>query len=552
MDKELFSTIRLHNMEIAGNYNPGTPLSSIPRSDLINWLFGIVNSFKLKLDSFFLAVNIGDRYLAVAPVDPDRIYLLGCGALLLSSTVKETFYPEIEDFEIVSCGNCKVPSILDITFDLFIKLQGDIAGPTLSDFITSLSEMLSLTEKRKLAAIFVSVATTLDDNLSLIDMGLLATAIIHLVTRIEIPGEPQVNISEEFSSSEIICLAHQISSWIIKLPSVSAVKLHYSSAAFMKISLLNYALPVSPANDFIFPRRRDPYPPRIPIQVGDLVPGYCKIGEGAYSRVYLIENESGRQAKKCSNSHKDDPINSSAINEIGNLLRLNHPNIIKLDKIFINKNFDIQLLMEYYPYDLRQYNIQKRIHPQTNLLTISYQIAQGLNHIHESGLIHRDIKPHNVFVDSQGNIKIGDLGLGKARLIYDNSLTSSVYTMNYRPPEILLGKRDYNQSADVWAYGCTIAELYLGKALFSGYEPDQLVEIFSLVGTPRIDDYPQLVKLPGWNFKLFGYPSTLKEKFPEEKFSHFLTNILQINPDARSTMRQLLNHPYFQRKNNPS
>lgn len=75
-------------------------------------------------------------------------------------------------------------------------------------------------------------------------------------------------------------------------------------------------------------------------------------------------------------------------------------------------------------------------------------------------IIHRDIKPNNVLVTKHGIIKIADFGLSRALRATNPTYTTTVVTLWYRAPEILLGCENYGPPADVWSYGCVIAELY--------------------------------------------------------------------------------------------
>ena len=77
--------------------------------------------------------------------------------------------------------------------------------------------------------------------------------------------------------------------------------------------------------------------------------------------------------------------------------------------------------------------------------------------------------------------------------------TTEVVTLWYRPPEILLGVKDYSPAVDIWSVGCIFAEMALGKPLFTGMcEVDQLFQIFSKLGTPTEEMWPSVSSLPDW------------------------------------------------------
>jgi serine/threonine protein kinase len=90
-----------------------------------------------------------------------------------------------------------------------------------------------------------------------------------------------------------------------------------------------------------------------------------------------------------------------------------------------------------------------------------------------------------------------DFGLARRCEICGGHYTKSVITLSYRPPELLLGGKDYSFSADIWSLGVVFAEMILGKTPFRGdSETDVLHKIFPVVGTPNERVWPGCSKLP--------------------------------------------------------
>ena len=151
--------------------------------------------------------------------------------------------------------------------------------------------------------------------------------------------------------------------------------------------------------------------------------------------------------------------------------------------------------------------------PPAKVKHIMWQILCGIDFLHSHRIVHRDIKPQNILITSNGNVKLTDFGLAR---IYDfNSLlTTTVVTLWYRAPEVLLGVT-YATPVDIWSAGCILAELISGQPLFPGRnETDQLGTIFSLLGTPTEVDWPEESPVLRNNFS-YSRPQNVRERLPE-------------------------------------
>ena len=96
------------------------------------------------------------------------------------------------------------------------------------------------------------------------------------------------------------------------------------------------------------------------------------------------------------------------------------------------------------------------------------QILQSVGYLHAHRILHRDLKPQNILVDTLGTIKIADFGLARQYSIPIKKYTHEVVTVWYRAPEVLLGCVEYTTSVDMWSIGCIFAELYSNQPLFPG------------------------------------------------------------------------------------
>lgn len=117
-----------------------------------------------------------------------------------------------------------------------------------------------------------------------------------------------------------------------------------------------------------------------------------------------------------------------------------------------------------------------------NIKAYMIQTLQGLNYLHTNWVLHRDLKPNNLLVNSEGVLKIGDFGLAKFYGSPNRVYTHQVVTRWYRAPELLYGARIYATGIDMWAVGCILAELLLRVPFLPGESDlDQLTRIFQVM-----------------------------------------------------------------------
>ena len=116
-----------------------------------------------------------------------------------------------------------------------------------------------------------------------------------------------------------------------------------------------------------------------------------------------------------------------------------------------------------------------------NIKSYTLQTLQGLEYLHTNWILHRDLKPNNLLVDSNGCLKLGDFGLAKYFGSPNRLYTHEVVTRWYRAPELLFGAKKYGVGVDVWAVGCILAELLLRIPFLAGETClDQLSKIFQV------------------------------------------------------------------------
>ena len=197
------------------------------------------------------------------------------------------------------------------------------------------------------------------------------------------------------------------------------------------------------------------------------------IGQGGMGQVFKAEHTMmGRTvAIKVLPRHKSTKeAIESFTREIRAQAQLDHENLVQaFDAGYDNVYF---LVTEFVPgTDLRKFvRLRGRLSMQ-EAATIISQAAAGLGHAHSRGLIHRDVKPGNLLVTTDGHTKVSDLGLAGFLGADDEDDPRNgkvVGTADYLSPEQVLSPREVNGTSDVYALGCTLYYAVTGKVVFPG------------------------------------------------------------------------------------
>jgi serine/threonine protein kinase len=276
------------------------------------------------------------------------------------------------------------------------------------------------------------------------------------------------------------------------------------------------------------------------------------VGQGVYGVVYKAEDVKTREAvalKKIRRDYNNEGIPRTELREISLLHELRHPNIVLLKNCLYEDNRWF-LVFEFVDTDLRKYitSTEGPLDPKL-VKSLMHQLCSGLSYCHSRGIMHRDLKPANLLVSKSGVLKIADFGLGRSFTPPIRVLTHEVVTLWYRAPEILLGSQAYSPSVDVWGVGCIFAELVMKSPLFPGTsEVDELRMIFSLLGTPNDDVWPDVTKLPEWKSDFPAWPRrSLHNKVHglDEHGIDLLQSFLAYSPVHRISAKKALERSYF-------
>lgn len=267
-----------------------------------------------------------------------------------------------------------------------------------------------------------------------------------------------------------------------------------------------------------------------------------KLGEGTFGIVFkALQRQSGKfvAIKKIKLDHEDNGISATSLREICVLKELKHENIVNLNEIMF-QGHNLELVFEFMDFDLRRFMERAELSEQM-VRSLMYQLLSGMNHCHSRRIMHRDLKPQNILIDRNGNLKIADFGLARCFGVPMRAYTHEVVTLWYRAPEVLLGVDVYGIGVDLWSIGCIFGEM-MGKApMFTGdSEIGQLFKIFKVMGTPTTE-YEELADWSAY------FPKWKKQKFYISNASalDLLEKFLLYNPAARISCKKALHHSFF-------
>jgi calcium-dependent protein kinase len=272
------------------------------------------------------------------------------------------------------------------------------------------------------------------------------------------------------------------------------------------------------------------------IMKGNILDKYTvekEIGAGGYARCLLLKNKTTGQQYACKELLKNKLNNVASLkSEIQILIKLDHPNIIKLYEIYENDNY-IYLVMELCTggelFDrIIQKTEQGKQFTEKEVAQIFQQMMSAINYCHSNKIVHRDLKPENLLLankDENSPIKVIDFGM--SRIFNDKqAMFDKVGTAYYISPEVLDGF--YDEKCDIWSAGIILYILLCGYPPFNGNDDDEIFESIK----KRKFVYPD----SEWS----GVSSEAKD----------LINKMLSDPLTRLTAEQVLSHPWLKKQLN--
>lgn len=281
-----------------------------------------------------------------------------------------------------------------------------------------------------------------------------------------------------------------------------------------------------------------------------------KVGRGKYSEVF--EGVNVKTGDRCIIKILKPVKKKKIKREIKILQNLfGGPNVIKLlDVVRDAGSRTPSLVFEYV--NAADFKV---LYPTLSDLDIRYYILEllkALDFCHSKGVMHRDVKPHNVMIDhSRRELRLIDWGLAE---FYHPSREYNVRVASryFKGPELLVDLQDYDYSLDMWSLGCMLAGMvYRREPFFYGHDNyDQLVKIAKVLGTDELYAYlnkygieldPQLEALVGRHSRKpwtkFVSPENQHLVTPESM--DFIDKLLRYDHQERLTAKEAMAHPYF-------
>ncbi|KAL6633411.1 hypothetical protein ACP70R_026082 [Stipagrostis hirtigluma subsp. patula] len=252
-----------------------------------------------------------------------------------------------------------------------------------------------------------------------------------------------------------------------------------------------------------------------------------RIGSGAGGTVWMVRHRpTGRAyALKVLYGNHDDAVRRQITREIAILRTAEHPAVVRCHGMYEQAG-ELQILLEYMDGGSLEGH---RIADEHFLAHVARQVLSGIAYLHRRRIVHRDIKPSNLLIDSGRRVKIADFGVGRILNQTMDPCNSSVGTIAYMSPERI--NTDLNDGAydgyagDIWSFGLSILEFYLGRFPL-GENLGKQGDWAALMCAICYSDAPQP-------------PRTASQDFRD-----FIGLCLQKNPAKRPSATRLLQHPF--------
>lgn len=267
---------------------------------------------------------------------------------------------------------------------------------------------------------------------------------------------------------------------------------------------------------------------------------FTKVGQGASGGVYTAYTLGTNASVAIKQMNlAAQPKQELIINEILVMRESRHANIVNFIDSFLvsgkkgsaGKPDDLNLwvVMEYMDGGSLTDVVTYSVLSEGQIAAVAKEVLKGLIHLHEHGVIHRDIKSDNVLLSRGGDIKLTDFGfcaqLGAGAQGSATKRTTMVGTPYWMAPEVVTRKA-YGAKVDVWSLGILTIEMVDGEPPYLHENPLRALYLIATHGTPQLTRHPERLSL---------------------SLRNFLQTTLMVDPEARPDAEVMLSHPFTKR-----
>ena len=283
-----------------------------------------------------------------------------------------------------------------------------------------------------------------------------------------------------------------------------------------------------------------------------------KVGRGKYSEVFEGVNVSTSTYDKCIIKVLK-PVKKKKIKREIKILQnlMGGPNVVQLiDVVRDPQSKTPSIITEYI--DNTDFKVLYPTFTDYDVRYYIFELLKALDFCHSRGIMHRDVKPHNVMIDHEKRkLRLIDWGLAE---FYHPHMEYNVRVASryFKGPELLVDFQEYDYSLDMWSLGCMFASMIFRKEpFFHGHDNyDQLVKICKVLGTDDFQVYLDKYKIEldsHYDVILGRYPRKPWSRFVTPENQHFVTDeaidfldkLLRYDHQERLTAQEAQNHPYF-------
>lgn len=283
-----------------------------------------------------------------------------------------------------------------------------------------------------------------------------------------------------------------------------------------------------------------------------------KVGRGKYSEVFEGVNVSTSTYDKCIIKVLK-PVKKKKIKREIKILQnlMGGPNVVQLiDVVRDPQSKTPSIITEYI--DNTDFKVLYPTFSDYDVRYYIFELLKALDFCHSRGIMHRDVKPHNVMIDHEKR-KLRLIDWGLAEFYHPHTeYNVRVASRYFKGPELLVDFQEYDYSLDMWSLGCMFASMIFRKEpFFHGHDNyDQLVKICKVLGT---DDFQ--VYLDKYKIELDSHYDVILGRYPRKPWSRFVTpenqhfvsdeaidfldKLLRYDHQERLTAQEAQNHPYF-------